>query len=133
MAPADRPPAHRDRQLSLLRRLRVAVVSTGLLGSLGVAGVAAVTEADGAAADTTSTDTSTPAPRTGQSAPRGTGDDSFSRRPEPPGEAAAPGSRSAGRARSQAGPETRPAPQVQGPPPRVQPGGGSAHGRTGGS
>jgi hypothetical protein len=49
MDPDDRSPQARDARLRLVGRLRVGLVSVGIAGSLGVAGVAAVSSQDASA------------------------------------------------------------------------------------
>lgn len=110
-------PAGRDTHLRLARRVRVGVVSAGVLGSLGVAGAVA-------ASATTASD---PSPTTSTSAGSG-----------------APGEASEGRwhsvpsvRRPSPDEQTRPqppSPRQQGAQtPRLQQGYGRAHGSTGGS
>ena len=142
MPRVNRTPAQRDRQLERVRRLRRAIVSAGVLGSLGLAGFVAVSteQQRAAAADTTRPTTPVPAQR---SQTRGTGDDSFSRwqsgsddqggddGTQPPAPAQG---QSGGQSGSQSGSQSGGQSQTQpAPAPSLQPGSGTSHGSSGGS
>ncbi len=150
MPRVNRTPAQRDRQLERVRRLRRAIVSAGVLGSLGLAGFVAVSteQQRAAAADTTQPTAPVPAQR---NQTRGTGDDSFSRwqsgsddqggddGTQPPAPAQGQsggqssgqsGSQSGGQSGSQSGGQSQAQPA---PAPSLQPGSGTSHGSSGGS
>lgn len=112
-------PARRDSHLRLVRRVRLGVVSAGVLGSLGVAGAVA------ASAEPTASSTPSPSVSTPTSAGSGDGDANgqwqsarSARRPSP-GE------------QTQQQSKTRTQPRHE--TPSLQQGYGQAHGSTGGS
>ncbi len=138
MPRVHRTPAQRDRQVERVRRLRRAIVSTGVLGSLGLAGFVAVSteQQRSAAADTAQPSAPAPVQR---SQTQGTGDDSFSQwRGESDDQGGDDGAQapapnqgqSGGQSQGQSGGQSQAQPA---PAPSLQPGSGTSHGSSGGS
>lgn len=117
MTPSEPSADRRDADLRLVHRLRVGLVSAGVLGSLGVAGVVAASAGERVSADPSRP--VDPVPQQGQAQVQGApqDDDSFSEWNDDGGDGQQP---------------TDPWGQQQ-PPPSLQQGFGSSHGSTGGS
>jgi hypothetical protein len=132
MPAQDRTPAQRDHHLVVVRRVRNGLVTAGVLGSLGVAGLVAGTSHP-------ATSTAPPAPTADSASPGGQPvrdheDDSVSPwRGE--GDDGRSDDRSEGQSQGQSQGQSRGQSQGQQQlaPPSLQPGTGSAHGSSGGS